>query len=528
MTSTAQWPGQPTDNTPYPAGYASITVAMDAEGIANQKTTNDKYYYSPQAMDREFDIERGDLVWTLTSHKKGGMFGIPKARTSFNGLTGIPGNCGKLEDIKEKLSHHADAYIQDLVSSHIQILGVAFVDHRFDRERSNAMASFAVQIAGIVQLLAHDYMPIGALAKAEPPQPSDWMSSGFKRRRGTDPGKIPLMVTAVHPEDSSNFALRVVYRYIHMAKSQTLDPLMDAVGDGRVQAEYQFASAMANFALVSGVLFLKECMRYDLVAPAPINETYDPQPGVGRPGGADAFHKDEYRNFESSVRVRESRKQKATADRGETRHGLGHLLWYAGGGGAPVQYPIQDLTPAAQLNAARPLLPEEAAVVVAKGVGVFGPVNASQTSSRSFNVEDRAPRRGEWMSSLLANNPTLEPERKSFRQLSDSFLKSVFISQHHDQMARNTRIFEFGNLDYANPDAQEHSGRQQSSSAGFVHNVDRRTLTGMLLSKQVNALFDLMNGMQNVYNVFRGRIVGRVTKSAAPGRMCEVQLNKAI
>lgn len=537
MASSANWPGQPTDNVPYPSGFASITGAMDAEGIASQKRMNDKYYYNPNAMDREHDIERGDLVWAISSFRPGSahdrLFGIPRVRSSFNGLTGVPSTTRKLELIKDQMPKNADMYIQDLVSSHIQILGIAFQDHRFEREHVNALSSFAIQIAGIVQLLAQDYMPIGALAKAEPPTPAEWSATTWKRKRGTDPGKIPLMVTAVHPEDPSNFALRVVYRYIFQMVPKSLDPLMDSTCDKRVAAEYQYASSLAKFAVSCGLQMTKQLLRYDILDRAPLTEGYDPQPGdegFGDPAVADTFNTAAYRNLSATDRQRRGRKQGRNVAPERRRSGLGHLLWYQnqGGQGGAIRYPPNDGAPVADLNAANPLLPEEAVTVLAKGMGAFGPVDVLQTDTRPESATDAAPRRGEWMAARLASDPRLAPERKALQRMTHEFLRSVFVSQHHDKVEKDKRAFEFGHMDYDVLNREEHIGRTQSSGANFVKPIDRRSLAGMLLSMQVNGLFDMTNGLTNVHSVFRSRIVGRVTKSAQAGRFCEIQLSKVM
>lgn len=532
--ASSTWPRQPTDNKPFPAGYASIKAALDKDAIESQSMEQDSYYFNAKSDGREHDIEEGDLVFAITSYRKESakdkLYGMPRVRASFNGLGSVPGMALKFKQIKAEMGASSDSFIQDLVSTHLQILGVAFDDHRYERNKDHQLASFAVQIAGIAQLVAHDYMPIGALAKAQPPQFGEWTSSSFKRKRSADYGKIPLIVTAVHPEDISNFALRVMYRYIFLKEYLTTDKFLKIAGDGRVQAEQQFAQAMAKFALLSGVNFVKHCMRYDLLAPVPLGEDYNPAPGQGRPvaGDADLFHKREYRDFISTPRQRYALQQNGSVKPEHRRQALGHLLWYSTPGPNAVRYPVQEGENSGNYNVRKPLLPEEAVTVIAKGVGIMGPNNITQTDSKDFNRTDEAPHRGEWMAAVLASDTTLGPERNSFRQLTDEFLRSMFISQHHDKTTSNTRYLEFGDLDYNNPNARKHIGRVQSQSTSHIYPIDRRTHAGLLLSKQVNATFDVVNGLQNITNVFRGRIVGRVTKSAEPGRMCEVMLNTAM
>lgn len=512
---------------PFPAGFASVQATLDYKTALAQSQKQDRYYSSGNSSLQDHSIRRHEIVFALSANQKGrrpeSVNNMPLVISSYNGLPGVPCANESFETIADELGAAADTYIQDLVTSHMQILGVAFADFEFKSNKSNLEQGFAVQIAGVAHVQVSEYMPVGALAVVQAPRKEDWLNGYSGAKRSYNESKIVPIVTAGHPDDPCNFAMRVVHRYIYNMIPRKLDPMLNSKVDKRVLAEGQFASAMAQNALLNGVLFVNMLMKYDIVSPSPIFE------GTFNNGEMEPrFDLERYKNFISSERVMRSRKQDTRRMHLE-RKGLGHTLWLVPGNNDRdmATYPVPDRTPTEDINQNTPLLPEEASTIIAKGVGLFGPNNRDLTSTRRMATDNIRPTRGEWMANVLQQHPEMEEERKMYEQMTHEFLKQVFVSQHKNKIDSSNRHLEFGYLDYEEPNASRHIGRIQRASR-MITPIDKKSYAGILCSKQVNSLYNLTNGLYNVFNVFRGRIIGRVLKAGKPGGYADVQLQKTV
>jgi hypothetical protein len=422
----------------------------------------------------------------------------------------------EFEKLSDAGNQYVDAFVQDIVSSQMMILGVAYGDHQFNAGIKNATRNFSVKIAGIAQIRVHDYMPIGSFAQAIPPARSDFKNSNgkWKLAQGEDIGKIPLKVVPVTPDDLGNFVCRLMNRHIFGVLPKMVDPVLNATTDHRTLATYQTAKALANFAKTAGLLFLCQALKYDLVAPSR-NFRQATKAGAGG-----AFDEANYRGMNTDV-LRATRKQLVGTKPEHVRGALGHTLWFGNENGR-FDYPIKD-DYNVQNNLGGELLPEEACTIIARGIGLLGGWDAPNGNGGAAI----APNRGEKMATELALNRNMAQERADFAHMTDDFLKSMFLS-HKLAGLQHPREFEFGSMDYAALGGKRHVGRATAANADFVQGINRRTMAGRLLDIQLNVLCDVLRGIQNVQNVQRARIIGRVTKAGSNGGMADVYLNGAI
>lgn len=504
-------------NEPWPSNYAPIKAALDVYAVQSDEGSKCNYYVGNRGNGHQHDVAPNDVVFTTRTpdgHSTADQAnGIPRVRSSLHGMCKLPlggmslSELEKIADDPKNVPPDFDAFVQDIVSSNIQILGVAYGDQQILATIKSASRAFSVKIAGMSRLNVHDYCPQGSFAQAVPPTRAEIKSKAASLiPKGRDAGFVPLKVVPVTPDDLGDFVTRLMNRYIFKTLAPRIDPVLSATTDQRTMSTYQTARAFSNNALLAGVLFLNTAMKYDLVAPSPY---------FAASGGA-RFNKSMYRNMESDI-IKDSRKQAASIDEKHRRKGLGHTLWYSNRDGG-FTYPIQDGDPLNGVTSTH-LLPEEASVIIARGVGLLGPINGPNGTGGTRV----APHRGEYMAAKLATSTALADERKDFEHLRHDFLCSMFLSQNTRASSAHPRNYEFGNLDYEKTGVM-HAGRTQAVNAGFVSTVNRRTFTGQILQIQLCALFDVMRGIQNVINVQRSRIIGKVTKAGRKGGVADVYI----
>lgn len=497
------------NNAPYPSGYAPISAALDWMSIEQDKMSKCAYYSTSKlGQDHEHKIRPGDVVFTLRGagdhETKDKTLGMVRVRSSLTGLSSIPGTGVNLHDqlkLHQKGDPEVDLFVQDLVSAQIQLMGVANGEADYNHRIKQTTGGFAVAVAGVAQVNVHDYMPVGAIAQAIPPLRKEFTQPDWAPKRGEDPNKIPLKVVPVTPDDLGNFMLRAMHRFIHRRHlSSELDPLKNNVFGGRGKAEAQTCAAFKNFALVSGLLFLNQLLRYDVVTP-PTKHLADQ---------AGQFNKQDYRAFSSAGAHADKRRQARNVPAESRRHGLGHCV-------APSRDELlADGDLARNLDE---LYPEEITTIVAGCTGLFGPPHALGIMTANNT------NKGEAIVHKIARSPQFAEERKDWANLTDDFLKSVFLARNKMQKG-HSKMHEFGYMDYDR--AAQHLGRSQNSNAGHILSIDRRTMSGQLLSAQLCSLFDVMRGIQNVFYVHRSRCIGRVLKAGEKGGQCDIYINSAI
>lgn len=516
------YPLTETDNAPFPEGYASITAAMDTLGLSGQRdsvTSEKNYFHKAGGNSHQWDIEQGDVVFTLRPYHGGKMAkyaggvrqGIPQVRSSLNGLNHTPNTEGSLSDLKNSLQL-SDEFFLDFVLAQLKIIGISAHEMRLERDGERAAGTLTIQIAGKVRVFAHTFMPVGSLARVKIPSKQMFTSNVWPVQSGHDPAKIPLIVVPVESQDVTNFGMRLMYEFVHRSGRQALEHSQEI---RRICAMRNFGYSMKDYAVLCGILFLVQCLKNGIVT-APTFQ------GV---------------NWNQNVQ-RRSLSQVDAAQRGGANtpntvrepQSAGTILFHSvNGPGGRMLVPPRDASPAGDVRVCA--YPEEIAVILGKLTGLLEPptdtVEIVPNNPSLFN-------RALYQASQVGASKEYIQERAQINKMVGDFVRQVFIASGTAEFG-NKRLtdadYEFGYLgtrdEYRNYNGG-HIARTATREHNFVRNVQSSTLYGKMLSAQLNGFSFALSSFEQLMALQRSFLVGRVTKQSEKGRYAEIILADGI
>lgn len=513
-----------TDNAPYPDGYAAIVAGMDTHGLSSQKNnlSQDKNYFhsnKPPA-GHQFDIEQGDFVFTLrpyhgaqTAFYSGGVRqGIPKVRSSLNGLNQTPNTEGTLTALKDKLKL-SDEFFLDFVLAQLKIIGIAAHEMRLERDGERAAGTFAVQIAGKTRVFAHSFMPIGALARVKIPSHQMFTSASWECPEGQDPAKIPLIVVPVERQDVTNFGMRLMYEFVHRSGRQALD---HARTMRRICAMRNFGYSMKDYAVLCGILFVVQCLKNGLLQVPEIR-------------GAGNWDHNAQRRALGTVDAG-IRGGGATPNNVRAPFSVASVLYHSvNGPGGRMIVPPAPATVRGDVRVCA--YPEEVGVILGKLTGLLEPqTTTGEIVPNNPAVFDRAL----FQAAEVGRSQEYMQERAQINKMVGDFVRQVFIcsATAESGTGRLTNSdYEFGNLGtsdaYRNYNGG-HVARTTVREHNFVRNVQVSSLYGKMLSAQLNGFSFALNSFEQLMTLQRSFLVGRVTKESQKGRYAEIMLAEGI